>query len=237
MNIYTKASRLFSVILIMGIAGIYTQSYAQTVTQPISGVTTTAKVYVYTHNLNQTQKKDIRYIIVKSSNGDIKSCFDACDVCYSEDKGYSQNGNVLRCNNCGNTFKIDGLGSQGSGGCWPGHLVHTTDAENVIFQVSDLITGDKYFKTRAITDVTDQQVKVIPVYFDYSVSADVLTVTLESAADRTLYIYSIDGRMCKSVSSSSNVISVDISELNSGVFLLAVQENGRTAVQTIIINR
>jgi hypothetical protein len=237
MKINISNSGIFLTVLVITMFGIISLSQAQTVTQPLAGVSTSAKVYTYTHMLSQTQKKDIRYIIIKASNGDVKSCFDACDVSYLANKGYVQSGNLLRCNNCGNTFAIDGLGSQGVGGCWPGHLPHTLDAQNVIFTVSDLITGDKYYPTKAVTAVQDEPVREMALSFNWFIKSDLLTVSMDNASERNISIFNISGKICKTLAFSSNQITVDISDLSVGVYLLSVEENGRTTSQTIVINR
>lgn len=44
---------------------------------------------------------DIRYIVLKSSDGVLRAAFDACDVCWPEGKGYYQDGDDMVCHNCG----------------------------------------------------------------------------------------------------------------------------------------
>ncbi len=237
MKINISNSGLFLTVLAMAMLGIMSLSQAQVVTQPLSGVSTTAKVYTYIHMLSQTQKKDIRYIIIKASNGDVKSCFDACDVCYLANKGYAQSGSQLRCNNCGKTFVIDELGTQGVGGCWPGLLPHTTDAQNVIINISDLIGGDKYYPTKAVTAVQDEPVREMALSFNWFIKSDLLTITMDNASERNILIFNISGKLFKTLASSANQVSVDVSDLTAGVYLLSVEDHGRTASQTIVINR
>ena len=62
----------------------------------------------------------IKFFIVKDKKNNIKTAFDACDVCYKSRKGYSQNGDDMVCNNCGNHYPISELGTANlRGGCWP----------------------------------------------------------------------------------------------------------------------
>jgi len=105
---------------------------------PLSEISENAKWYEY---------DGIRYFAVKANDGSIKTAFDACDVCYSSRKGYSQQGNVMVCNNCGNKYPISGLGTENlrGGGCWPGYLPNTIKEENLIIKVSDLKKGDYRF--------------------------------------------------------------------------------------------
>lgn len=90
----------------------------------------------------------ISFFAIKASDGTIRTAFDACDVCYSSNKGYRQEGNYMVCNNCGNRYPISGLGTENlrGGGCWPGYLPSKTDGENLIIKISDLEKGKYRFK-------------------------------------------------------------------------------------------
>ena len=67
---------LMSLLLLLS-----TNAGAQTVSHPTVEITTAAKHYTYVHMLSATEKKDIEYIIVRASDGEIKTVFNACDVC------------------------------------------------------------------------------------------------------------------------------------------------------------
>jgi uncharacterized membrane protein len=85
----------------------------------------------------------IRFLAVKSSDGSIKTAFDACDVCYKSKNGYRQEGDYLVCNNCGRRFKIDSLGRENAspGGCWPGYLSSKVENGFLLVKRKDLING------------------------------------------------------------------------------------------------
>ena len=102
---------------------------------PLSDVTNKAKWYEY-----ESEGKKIRFFLVKAGDGTIKTALDTCDVCYAQKKGYRQEGNYMVCNNCGNRYPIDGLGTENMnpGGCWPGYLPSVVQGENVIIKKSDL---------------------------------------------------------------------------------------------------
>jgi len=102
---------------------------------PVSEVTGDAKWYEY--DLNGTV---IKFFAVMASNGSIKTAFDACDICYASKKGYSQDGENMVCNNCGNRYPINGLGAENKtpGGCWPGYLPSEIKEDNVLIKKSDL---------------------------------------------------------------------------------------------------
>lgn len=64
---------------------------------------------------------EVELVALKDSKGNLRTAFNACQVCYSSGKGYYvQDGNYLVCQNCGNSFTIDQVGIA-SGGCnpWP----------------------------------------------------------------------------------------------------------------------
>lgn len=103
-----------------------------------SEITTQAKWYEYNDN-----GVIIKFIAVKGSDGVIRTAFDACDVCYGKRKGYRQVGNLLVCNNCGNSYAIDSLGVENKkgGGCWPGYLPSELIGEQIVIQKEALKAG------------------------------------------------------------------------------------------------
>lgn len=108
---------------------------------PLSEITTSVKHY--THNVGGV---NVKYFLVKGTDGTVRSAFDACEVCYQSKKGYTQVGSDVRCNNCGLMFSIDGLGSKNKGkGCWPAYLPHEISGENVVIKKSDLEAGAYLF--------------------------------------------------------------------------------------------
>jgi len=102
---------------------------------PLSEVTSNAKWYGY-----DLDGEKIRFFVVKTSDGSIKTAFDACDVCYRYKKGYRQEGDYMVCNNCGNRYPMVGLGTENKnpGGCWPGYLPNIIQGDNVLIKKSDL---------------------------------------------------------------------------------------------------
>lgn len=64
---------------------------------------------------------EMEVIAVKDSRGTVRTAFNTCQVCYSSGKGYyKQKGDKLVCQNCGNAFTMDQVGTI-AGGCnpWP----------------------------------------------------------------------------------------------------------------------
>ena len=89
----------------------------------------------------------IRYFIIKSSDGVIRAAFDACDVCWQENKGYVQNGDFMVCKNCGRKFPSARV-NEVQGGCNPAPLVRKMENGNLVIQVADLLQGKRFFDFR-----------------------------------------------------------------------------------------
>ena len=104
------------------------------ITIAISDIDTAASFFTYNSN-----GVDINYFLVKDDNGNVHAAFDACDVCYDAKKGYVQDGDEMRCVNCGLTFSIVQIGTANTGGgCWPSYLPISNQDNNVIIDKSDL---------------------------------------------------------------------------------------------------
>ena len=83
---------------------------------PIADLSQTASFYKA--DLDGTE---VEIVALKDSKGNLRTAFNACQVCYSSGRGYyRQEGEYLVCQNCGNSFTIDQVGIA-SGGCnpWP----------------------------------------------------------------------------------------------------------------------
>lgn len=115
--------------------GLLTTDTDSFVRIPISDITSNAKWYEYDSGGNK-----IKFFAIKAADGTTKTAFDACDVCYKYKKGYRQEGDYMVCNNCGNRYPIDGLGTENKnpGGCWPGYLSNIIKEDSVLIEKSDL---------------------------------------------------------------------------------------------------
>lgn len=83
---------------------------------PISDVSSVASFYPV-----EVDGTRMEVLAVTDSEGNIRTAFNTCQICYSSGRGYYvQNGNVLICQNCGNQFTVDQVEIL-SGGCnpWP----------------------------------------------------------------------------------------------------------------------
>ena len=62
---------------------------------------------------------EMEVIAVKDSEGNIRTAFNTCQICYDSGNGYyKQEGDTLVCQNCGNSFAMDQVGET-AGGCNP----------------------------------------------------------------------------------------------------------------------
>jgi hypothetical protein len=223
-------------LLVISFLGISFTAHAQDVVKiPKSEVSTTGKHYKYTYKISPSQHKVIEYILVLASNGDVKSCFNACDVCYPSHKGYSQpqNGPKLRCNNCGNQFVINDLGSQGSGGCWPGHLPNTIEGDNVVITAADLAKGEYFF----VSQTTGVQEYLQNAFSIENLDNSELRVKLNIPHKNNFNIIALDGKLCKQITHDSDEFEINISDLISGVYFITAEFDGKPVSKSFNITR
>lgn len=86
----------------------------------------------------------IRFFVLKSSDGVIRAAFDACDVCWPANKGYSQDGDVMVCNNCGRRFASIKV-NEVRGGCNPAPLNRIVKDGKVLLKAADILEGGRFF--------------------------------------------------------------------------------------------
>lgn len=122
--------------------GKYSEVDAQNgiVTIPLADVND-GEAHYYSFDVNGT---DVKFFLLQSRDGVIRAAFDACDVCYRDKKGYSQEDDFMVCNNCNMKFHSSRI-NEVKGGCNPSPLNRTLDGNNVIIKVNDILTGRGYF--------------------------------------------------------------------------------------------
>jgi len=146
----TKSALLLTVLFfVFAVPSLLTTANAASASA--TQVTYPEKIFASGKAQHFTYKTDdgvtIRYFIMKSSDGVIRAAFDACDVCWQENKGYTQKGDVMVCNNCGRKFPSVRI-NEVQGGCNPAPLARKMENGNVILQVADLLQGKRYFAFR-----------------------------------------------------------------------------------------
>jgi uncharacterized membrane protein len=97
---------------------------------PKSEVTATATFYPYT----ASGGVKMEVFAVRAPDGSIRTAFNTCQVCYSSGRGYfTQKGQILVCNNCGNQFAVSQI-ELVKGGCNPVPItkdIKTEDADYI----------------------------------------------------------------------------------------------------------
>ena len=146
----TKSALLLAVLFfVFAIPGSLTTANATSA--PVTQVTYPEKTFSNGKAQHFTYKTDdgvtIRYFIIKSSDGVIRAAFDACDVCWQENKGCAQSGDFMVCKNCGRKFPSARV-NEVQGGCNPAPLVRKLESGNLIIQVADLLQGKRFFDFR-----------------------------------------------------------------------------------------
>ncbi len=86
----------------------------------------------------------IRYFILQSSDGVVRAAFDACDVCWPAGKGYSQEGDMMVCRNCGRKFASIKV-NEVQGGCNPAPLERQVQGDTIVIRFDDIRGGRTYF--------------------------------------------------------------------------------------------
>jgi uncharacterized membrane protein len=146
---------VISAVLLAGAAAFYVtqggESGTATASAPVASTSTLVSFPVSLfedgkarHFEHVDGKFNIRYFILKSSDGIIRAAFDACDVCWPAGKGYYQEGDHMVCRNCGRRF-ASVLVNEVQGGCNPAPLIRSVDNGKLIIQVKDIQNGRQYF--------------------------------------------------------------------------------------------
>ena len=143
-------------VLIVG-GGIYYASFDRSETSPVAGsfksennttrVSLPASLFddgKARHFEHVAGEFNIKYFVLKSSDGIIRAAFDACDVCWPAGKGYFQEGDYMVCRNCGRKF-ASVLVNEVKGGCNPAPLNRRVENGKVVIEVKDILEGRQYF--------------------------------------------------------------------------------------------
>jgi len=88
---------------------------------------------------------EVKYFVMQSKDGEYRAAFDACDVCYPNKKGYTQQGDKMVCNNCGLQFDSTRI-NEVKGGCNPSPIERTVKGETLVLKTSDIQAGVQYFQ-------------------------------------------------------------------------------------------
>ncbi|MFV0422366.1 Fe-S-containing protein [Oleidesulfovibrio sp.] len=92
----------------------------------------------------ESKGREIRFFILKSDDGTLRAAFDACDVCFRERKGYEQEGEWMKCVNCGQKFHSSRINVV-SGGCNPAPLKREVQGDVLVIRAYDVLQGARFF--------------------------------------------------------------------------------------------
>ena len=101
------------------------------------------KAHFFTYKNGAT---DVNFMVIKSSDGQIRAALDTCDVCYRGRMGYRQEGDSMVCNKCNQKFHSN-LINELKGGCNPVPLQRAVMDGKVTIPEAELLLGARYFQT------------------------------------------------------------------------------------------
>ena len=81
--------------------------------------------------------KFLEFFTVRSADGVIRVAVDACDVCYKAGRGYTKEGNVMVCENCGMRFPLSRINVV-KGGCNPAPLTRKVEGEYLMLTMEEI---------------------------------------------------------------------------------------------------
>ena len=88
--------------------------------------------------------RQLHYFALKSADGRYRAAFDACDVCFRANRGYRQEGDLMVCNQCGQSFPSVKV-NEVKGGCNPAPLARTVEGGFLVIRKGDIAGGKEYF--------------------------------------------------------------------------------------------
>ena len=98
-----------------------------------------SKHYQYTES-----DTNIRFFLVRDTQGGVRAALDACEACWRADKGYRMQDHAMLCVNCGQKFDLTRIGLI-RGGCNPHPIVFRMDGEIFTVTAQELLAGSRYF--------------------------------------------------------------------------------------------
>jgi len=92
----------------------------------------------------ESEGRQLYYFALKSQDGAYRAALDACDVCFGTNRGYRQEGDLMVCNNCGQTFPSNRIGEI-KGGCNPHPLARGIEGRYLVVRKADIAERKDYF--------------------------------------------------------------------------------------------
>jgi uncharacterized membrane protein len=94
--------------------------------------------------VQESEGRQLHYFALKSRDGAYRAALDACDVCFKSNRGYRQEGDLMVCNNCGQTFPSNRIGEI-KGGCNPHPLARRIDGQYLVIGKAGIVAAKDYF--------------------------------------------------------------------------------------------
>ena len=91
-----------------------------------------------------TSGREVKFFVMKSSDGVVRAAFDACDECFRARRGYRQSGDVMVCNNCGKSFPSTQINVV-KGGCNPAPIDRDVQGGRIVLRAAALAQGTTLF--------------------------------------------------------------------------------------------
>lgn len=85
----------------------------------------------------------VSFFALKSRDGIIRAAIDACDVCFKAGKGYTQGGDFMVCENCGQRFASNRI-NEVKGGCNPAPLEREIVGGRLLVKMADINKNSWY---------------------------------------------------------------------------------------------
>jgi len=92
----------------------------------------------------ESEGRQYYYFALKSQDGAYRAALDACDVCFKSNRGYRQEGDLMVCNNCGQSFPSNRIGEI-KGGCNPHPLARGIEGQDLVIRKADIFAREDYF--------------------------------------------------------------------------------------------
>lgn len=88
--------------------------------------------------------REIRFFVMRTSGGLIRTALDGCEICVKERRGYRQAGNAMVCNTCGRSFPSTRIGLV-HGDCNPMTLERVVEGDQLLLKAATLKSAAAYF--------------------------------------------------------------------------------------------
>ena len=92
----------------------------------------------------ESEGRQYYYFALKSQDGAYRAALDACDVCFKSNRGYRQEGDLMVCNNCGQSFPSNRIGEI-KGGCNPHPLARGIEGNYLVIRKAEIVAREDYF--------------------------------------------------------------------------------------------